>query len=137
MCLPNPLKQAADRAASEALGAQRLLTLLVPRLNSETYAEALGFCEQLKQEADAAQVAYTTGDEPATREQKEELIRLSNHQFATRTEKSEIQYGLHQLTQQQATDRLRVYNKIMDSRYPTKYAVVGSAQVVKPLAAAA
>lgn len=135
MCLPNSLKQASDRLHSEAVGAQSLLTLLVSRLNAETYAEASDFCEQLKEHAAQAQAVYLAATEPATTEQKQGIISLSNHPLFTRTEKTEMQHGLAQLTQQQATDRHRVYRKILESRYPTQYAVVASAEILAKQAA--
>jgi polyhydroxyalkanoate synthesis regulator phasin len=130
MCLPNPLKRAFDHASCTAEGAQRLLTLLVPRLNAETYTEARAFCDELEAEAKKAQAAYLAGTEPATTEQKQNIISLSNHPLITRTEKTEMQHGLNQLTQQQATDRHAVYLKIIQSRNSTQYAVVAEAYKV-------
>ncbi|TVT43093.1 hypothetical protein FNT36_03100 [Hymenobacter setariae] len=134
MCLPNPLKRAFDHASCTAEGAQRLLSLLTPRLNAETYTEARALCDELAAEAEQARLAYEAGQAPITTEQKQALIALSNHQFVRANEKGEIRYGLDQLTQQQAADRIRLYNKIIDSRYPKNYTVRAEAYQVRPAA---
>jgi hypothetical protein len=47
----NPLHKAADRAATQALGARQLLEAMANYLPAESYAKAVVFCEGLELKA--------------------------------------------------------------------------------------
>lgn len=82
----------------------------------------------------AVRLGGTWPIKPMTMEQKQELIRLANHQYITRVEKTEILVDLNRLNYMQAAARLTAYGLVVESRYPTQYAVVAAAYQVRPAA---
>jgi hypothetical protein len=73
----------------------------------------------------------------ATTEQKEELIRLANHPLVARQEKSALLLGMIKLNESEAAQKITDFRQELLRRKDTQYAVLGSAEFVQPVGAAA
>lgn len=136
----NPLHKAADRAATEAIGARRLLEAITGRLNAETHTEAAAYCDALETKAKEAQAAFQASLVPvvyATQAQWQQLSLILNSEHVKSFERTKIYYHWPRTTEAQATALIADWRQEVARRHAGEgvMQVVASAEFVRPLAA--
>ena len=100
------LKHALDRAASEVVGASALYTHLRGTTGFEGHQKGLEFLATLETKRDEAKAAWEAAGQPlayATREQRQDIVRLLNHPHISNDEKSECLLKLPKLSAEGAS----------------------------------